>query len=137
MIRQGNDGVQAPGQAASIGLTAAGPRLVEDPAGQRWLVALVCAGAFIANLDATIVNIALPTVARDFQVSPSSISWVCLACLLCETGFLLPFGKLADMKGGRPVYLGGFLLFLTGSAQGTQATDSGPPGSWPGSSVIG
>ena len=55
-------------------------------------------------------------MAAEFQASPSRIAWVCLAYLLCETGFLLPFGKLADMKGGKPVYLAGLLVFLVGSA---------------------
>ena len=73
--------------------------LIEKRRDQNLLVALVCAGAFIANLDSTIVNIALPTLSSEFSVSPSVVSWTILAYLLCETGFMLPFGKLSDIKG--------------------------------------
>ena len=66
---------------------------------QNLLVVLVCAGAFIANLDSTIVNIALPTLSSEFGDIPSLVSWTVLSYLLCETGFILPFGKLSDIKG--------------------------------------
>lgn len=72
--------------------------LIEKTKDQNLLIALVCAGAFIANLDATIVNIALPTLSAEFKVSPSVVSWTVLAYLLCEAGFMLPFGKLADIS---------------------------------------
>jgi EmrB/QacA subfamily drug resistance transporter len=89
--------------------------VIENRHSQNRLIALVCLGAFIANLDATIVNIALPTISKEFQVSPSVVSWTVLAYLLCETGFMLPFGKLADIKGIKAVYLAGFVVFMFGS----------------------
>ena len=89
--------------------------LIEKTKDQNLLIALVCAGAFIANLDATIVNIALPTLSAEFKVSPSVVSWTVLAYLLCEAGFMLPFGKLADIKGIKLVYQAGFVVFMIGS----------------------
>ncbi len=82
---------------------------------QNRLIAIVCVGTFIANLDSTIVNITLPTLSNEFHVSPSVVSWTVLAYLLCETAFMLPFGKLADIKGIKSVYTAGFLVFLIGS----------------------
>ena len=89
--------------------------LIEKRRDQNFLLALVCAGAFIANLDSTIVNIALPTLSSEFSVSPSIVSWTVLAYLLCETGFMLPFGKLSDIKGIKAVYQAGFFVFMIGS----------------------
>lgn len=89
--------------------------IIEKAKDQNLLIALVCAGAFIANLDATIVNIALPTLSAEFNVSPSVVSWTVLAYLLCEAGFMLPFGKLADIKGIKLVYQAGFVVFMIGS----------------------
>ena len=64
--------------------------LIENPKHQNLLIALICAGAFIANLDATIVNIPLPVLSQEFSVSPSSVSWTVLTSLLFEAGFMLP-----------------------------------------------
>ena len=89
--------------------------VLDDRKDQNRLICLVCAGSFIANLDATIVNIALPTLSKEFHISPSIVSWTVLAYLLCETGFMLPFGKLADIKGIKTVYQAGFIAFLIGS----------------------
>ena len=89
--------------------------LIEKRRDQNLLVALVCAGAFIANLDSTIVNIALPTLSAEFGISPSVVSWTVLAYLLCEAGFMLPFGKLSDIKGIKAVYQAGFFVFMVGS----------------------
>jgi len=89
--------------------------LIENPQRQNILIALICAGAFIANLDATIVNITLPVLSREFSVCPGSVSWTVLAYLLFEAGFMLRMGKLADMKGIKKVYLAGFVIFFLGS----------------------
>ena len=82
---------------------------------QNILITLICAGAFIANLDTTIVNITLPTLSREFAISPGAVSWTVLAYLLFEAGFMLPMGRLADMKGIKNIYLAGFAIFLVGS----------------------
>ncbi len=89
--------------------------VIESPKQQNLLIALICAGAFIANLDTTIVNITLPILSQEFSVSPGTVSWTVLAYLLFEAGFMLPMGKLADMKGIKPVYLTGLVIFLAGS----------------------
>lgn len=89
--------------------------IIDDFKHQNSLIALICTGAFIANLDVTIVNITLPILSREFSVSPGTVSWTVLAYLLFEAGFMLPMGRLADMKGIKNIYLTGFFFFFIGS----------------------
>lgn len=82
-----------------------------------WLVvATVCIGAFMAALDASIVNVALPDLTVYFHSSASLVSWVLIAYLLTLTTLLTLFGRLADMLGRRPLYTFGFIVFIIGSA---------------------
>ncbi len=82
-----------------------------------WLVvATVCIGAFMAALDASIVNVALPDLATYFHSSASLVSWVLIAYLLTLTTLLTLFGRVADILGRRPLYTFGFLVFIIGSA---------------------
>jgi MFS family permease len=78
--------------------------------------AVVAAGTFMATLDSSIVNVALPTLARTFHAPVTTIEWVPLAYLLSLTLLLLPFGRLADALGRRRIYLAGIGLFTIGSA---------------------
>jgi EmrB/QacA subfamily drug resistance transporter len=80
-----------------------------------FVVATVCIGAFMAALDASIINIALPTLERTFHVSMNQIEWVSLAYLLALASFILIFGRLADLFGRRWLYAGGFLVFIISS----------------------
>ena len=67
-----------------------------------WLVlALVCLAQFMVVLDATIVNVALPTLQADLDFSPSSLQWVINAYTLVFGGFLLLGGRAADLFGRR------------------------------------
>ena len=89
-----------------------------------WLVvATVCIGAFMAALDASIVNVALPDMSTYFSASASVVSWVLIAYLLTLTALLTMFGRLADMWGRRPLYTFGFLVFIVGSATCGAAVD--------------
>lgn len=82
-----------------------------------WLVvATVCIGAFMAAVDASIVNVALPDLSTYFHTSASLVSWVLIAYLLTLATLLTLFGRLADMLGRRPLYTFGFLVFIVGSA---------------------
>jgi len=84
----------------------------------KWAVLVtVTLGVFMANLDASIVNISLPMIARSFGVSVTgSIEWVVIAYLVIIAAVLLTVGRLADLIGRTPVWLGGLLLFTTSSA---------------------
>lgn len=80
------------------------------------IVIVIALGSFMAGLDATIVNIALPAIAKSFDVSTVAVSWVLNAYLIILVSLLLAASRLGDMKGYRNIFLGGFALFTLGSA---------------------
>ncbi|HEX3000915.1 MAG TPA: DHA2 family efflux MFS transporter permease subunit, partial [Methanoregula sp.] len=84
-------------------------------AGFTLLVFSIALALFMAGLDGTIVNIALPTISESFHVSTSAVSWVATAYLLVMAGCVLIFGKISDMIGFKKVFLAGFFLFTLGS----------------------
>ncbi len=69
----------------------------------------------MATLDASVVNIALPTLQRVLNAPLSTIEWVALAYSLTMTGLLLSSGRLADARGRRAVYGAGLILFTIAS----------------------
>jgi EmrB/QacA subfamily drug resistance transporter len=82
-----------------------------------WLiVGVTCIGAFIGQLDASIVQLALPTLGRVFDTSLEGVSWVSLGYLLAFASFLPIFGQLCEIFGRKLLYLIGFLLFAGASA---------------------
>lgn len=83
---------------------------------KKWQVLLiVCVGIFMSTLDGSILNIANPTIAKDFSVPMSKIQWVVTSYMLVITATLIFFGKLGDKLGNHNVYAQGFLLFTLGS----------------------
>ncbi|MBP2133493.1 EmrB/QacA subfamily drug resistance transporter [Methanomicrobium sp. W14] len=79
------------------------------------LILAISLATFMSAIDATIVNIALPTISESFNISSSSVSWVATAYLLVMAGCVLIFGKISDIIGFKKVFLAGFLVFTTGS----------------------
>jgi MFS family permease len=85
--------------------------------GYRWcVVATVCIGAFMGQVDSSIAQMLLPRLELEFGARLSTVSWVAIAYLLAMAAFLPIFGRLADMVGRKLLYTGGFLLFVLGSA---------------------
>jgi EmrB/QacA subfamily drug resistance transporter len=81
----------------------------------KWRVLLcVGLGSYMATMDSSIVNIALPTFARVFHTSPNTALWVSLAFLLTTTGLTLTLGRLGDMFGRKRIYVAGFAVFTLG-----------------------
>ena len=77
------------------------PALVRNWAGASWLaVGAVCVGAFMGQLDASIVTIALPTLQRVFQASIGAVTWVGLSYLLVLVATVTAVGRFADMWAG-------------------------------------
>jgi EmrB/QacA subfamily drug resistance transporter len=79
------------------------------------LILSISLATFMAGLDGTIVNIALPTISESFHVSTSTVSWVATGYLLIMAGCVLVFGKISDIIGFRKVFLAGFVIFTLGS----------------------
>src|ERR687888_493872 len=82
----------------------------------RWfaLYTLTLASLMIV-LDATIVNVALPSIRQDLDFSQTSLAWVVNAYLLTYGGFLLLGGRLGDLFGHRRLFLAGITLFTAAS----------------------
>ena len=91
------------------------PAPVEGAA--RWLVLFsITTGTFMANVDTTAVTVAMPTMAREFDVRLDALQWVLTAYLLTITAILPLFGRVADMVGRKRVLNTGLVLFVAGSA---------------------
>ncbi len=81
-----------------------------------WLVlVLVCLAQFMVILDATIVNVALPTIQGDLEMTDTSLQWIVNAYTLLFGGFLLLGGRAGDLAGRKRVFLAGVVLFTTAS----------------------
>ncbi|WP_320672021.1 MFS transporter [Patulibacter defluvii] len=82
----------------------------------RWLALYVlCAGVLMIVLDATIVNVALPSIKQDLGFSDGSLSWVVNAYLIAFGGLLLLAGRLGDLFGQRRIFLLGLTAFTVSS----------------------
>jgi EmrB/QacA subfamily drug resistance transporter len=73
-------------------------------------------GVFMAALDGSIVNIAMPTLEKALNTEFAVVQWVILSYLLTVTTLLLGIGRLADIVGKKQIYLAGFVIFTIGSA---------------------
>jgi len=83
---------------------------------RKWhVMAAVAMGVFLATIDGSIVNVALPTLTRAFGAEFAVVQWVVLAYLLTVTTLMLSVGRLGDMAGKKPVYASGFVIFTLGS----------------------
>src|SRR6266496_232887 len=82
----------------------------------RWLALYVlCVGVLMIVLDATVVNVALPSIQDDLGFSTSSLAWVVNAYLIAFGGLLLLAGRLGDLIGRRTVFLAGLGVFTGAS----------------------
>ena len=82
----------------------------------RWAALYVlCAGALMIVLDATIVNVALPSIQDDLGFSSSNLAWVVNAYLIAFGGLLLLAGRIGDLIGQRRVFLVGLSVFTVAS----------------------
>jgi EmrB/QacA subfamily drug resistance transporter len=98
----------------STAATAAATEATADRS--RWIALYVlCVGMLMIVLDATIVNVALPSIQEDLGFSQSSLAWVVNAYLISFGGLLLLSGRLGDLLGRRSVFLVGLGVFTAAS----------------------
>jgi len=92
---------------------------IADTQRSKWLaLALLATAQFVVVLDASIVNVALPSIGSDLNFSQDNLSWVVNAYTLFFGGFLLLGGRLADRLGRRRLFIAGMVLFAIASLGG-------------------
>ena len=85
----------------------------------KWIALILLALAqFVVVLDASIVNVALPSIGADLEFSQENLPWVVNAYTLVFGGFLLLGGRMADLLGRRRLFMGGLVLFGVASLLG-------------------
>jgi EmrB/QacA subfamily drug resistance transporter len=93
---------------------------------RRWIaLILLCFAQFIVVLDASIVNVALPSIGESLSFSQENLAWVVNAYVLTFGGFLLLGGRMADLLGRRRVFMAGLLLVGVASLAAGFASNEG------------
>jgi EmrB/QacA subfamily drug resistance transporter len=110
-IGERNDPVSASPDSAST-VTASNEGLDSR---RWWALAAVSLAAFMTYLDNNIVNVAIPTIQRNLNLSVSGLEWVVSSYLLTVAGLLLVGGRLADVFGRRRLFLAGMAVFTLSS----------------------
>jgi EmrB/QacA subfamily drug resistance transporter len=104
---------------------AVGRPTVHGHAVSPWLVlVLVCMAQFMVILDATIVNVALPSIQRDLEMSDADLQWIVNAYTLVFGGFLLLGGRAGDLVGRKRIFLAGVVIFTVASLLNALSTSS-------------
>jgi EmrB/QacA subfamily drug resistance transporter len=98
-----------------------GTRLASGPG--RWILLATVLGSSVAALDATVVNVALPALARDLDADMAGLQWTVNAYTLTLAGFILLGGSLGDRFGRRRVFLVGVVWFAAASLLCAAAQD--------------
>src|ERR1700683_5372530 len=88
------------------------------PREKNLALVLLAMTQFVIVIDASIVNVALPTIGTSLHFSHASLSWVVNAYTLTFGGFLLLGGRLADLIGRRRMFISGLILFSLASLAG-------------------
>ncbi len=89
----------------------------------RLVLFVLCAAQFMIALDFSILNVALPVLGRDLGMSQANLQWAVTAFALPSGGFLLLFGRIADLFGRRRLFLTGLAVFTAASVLATLAWD--------------
>src|SRR4051812_50027941 len=104
---------------------------------RRWTaLILLCVAQFVVVLDASIVNVALPSIGKGLGFSEQNLPWVVNAYVIAFGGFLLLGGRAADLLGRRRVFMAGLLVvgvasLAAGVAGHPRPVNAGPPGAGP------
>src|SRR4030067_1892441 len=81
-----------------------------------WIILNISIGIYMSTLDASIVNVSLPTLIQSLATHLKAVAWVVMAYLIIITGCLLLMGRLAELFGQRKIYVFGLFTFTLGSA---------------------
>src|SRR6202046_1359557 len=115
--------------------TAASPAQIAGGASTQWplghprrrsILLVLCLSLLIVVIDNTILNTALPTLARVLHAGTSSLQWITDAYTLCFAALLIPAGALGDRFGRRISLISGLAVFALGSSAAAFASGTGP-----------
>jgi EmrB/QacA subfamily drug resistance transporter len=117
-------GAQHSSRRREPGARTSGAR--NDGERKTWgLLVLLCVAQFMVLLDATIVNVALPSIGRELGFAARDLQWVVTAYVLMTGGLLMLGGRLADLLGRRRVFLTGLIVFSGASLASGLAPSAG------------
>ena len=88
---------------------------MENGLTKRITLFVVTLAAFLTPFDGSSVNIALPSIGKEFSMDAISLGWVATAYLLASAMFLVPFGRVADIYGRKKIFTIGILIFTAAS----------------------
>jgi len=114
----GQDGQDGPGGVADSRWPGGHPR-------RRRILLILCLSLMVVVIDNTILNTALPTLARVLNAGTSSLQWITDAYTLCFAALLIPAGALGDRFGRRRSLVGGLIVFALGSLGAAVAPGTG------------
>ncbi|MEE4274893.1 MAG: DHA2 family efflux MFS transporter permease subunit [Thermoleophilia bacterium] len=108
-----------PAAASGVAISASAPGALPAPDSGHprkwWILAAVSFGMFMALLDVTIVNIAVPAILEDLDTTVSRVSWVINAYSLALAVLFLSMGRVSDKYGQKVVFVGGLVVFTLAS----------------------
>ncbi|MEV5581849.1 MFS transporter [Streptomyces parvus] len=116
--------IETPPTSASAPVSSASASAPPRLSGRARLVLFVlCAAQFMVALDFSVLNVALPVLGKDLGLTTTGLQWAVTAFALPSGGFLLLFGRIADLYGRRRLFLAGLALFGAASLLATLARD--------------
>src|ERR1700694_2574672 len=86
---------------------------------------VICLSVFVISVDATIVNVALPTLSRELNADTAQLQWIVGAYTLVMAGLMLSMGSLSDRFGRRAWLSAGLAVFALTSAVASQVDSAG------------
>jgi EmrB/QacA subfamily drug resistance transporter len=104
------DGARQPGRGPTAPSRSRGGRF-----GHYSAFAGLAVGAFMGPLDGSMVTSMLPVLTRELQVDIATTEWLLTIYMLIQSGLMLSFGRLGDLRGHKPIYVGGLVVFMVGS----------------------
>lgn len=93
-------------------------RIRSSPNYKLWAASVVAIGTLLTVADTGEVNIALPTIADQFDTDLATVQWLATAYMMATSALVLPMGRLSDIVGRKKVYIWGLTVFIIGAALG-------------------
>ena len=110
-----SEGTDTAGRASDVPEICHTPDTPVTETEKRVILLIAVLAGFLTPFDGSAVNIALPTIGAEFHMDAVALSWVATAYLLSSAGFLVPFGKIADIHGRKKIFLYGISVFTIAS----------------------